>query len=203
MEVAEELSLVLRSDHEQQKALYEDIGSFTDVLLGEYSHLVDVSDDVAKGREFNSPIYVMDGPFQSGMLYRGWERAVHASYAFDVENEARVAWMLDNDTRVEWWCRNQPRRIRISTPAGNYHPDFLVSMRTTDGKLKIVLLEVKGDLFWEAPDGLARIKAAACRNWCEVQSRLSGAKWNLAIALQTDVSRVESLVALEQRFIDQ
>jgi hypothetical protein len=134
------------------------------------------------------------------LRYRGWQLGVHEAYTFDVRPEALTARLIDQAPSIRWRLRNQPRRLKIPTPAGsNYHPDFVAEFEA-EGR-EILLLEAKGDRFWEPADGKERLNAAAAREWCSAQSQATGINWSYAVALESDIEPYESWVALEPHLI--
>lgn len=135
--------------------------------------------------------------FVKGQPYRGWQQAVHEAYSFDSQWEARLAHMLDAADSVEWWLRNFPRRLRVATPIGVTSPDFVMAIE--DGSL--LLVEVKGDVFWEPPDSDARQRAAALQAWTVQHSLVSGTAWSAHTALESDVRTSDSWAQLSLRLV--
>ncbi len=120
----------------------------------------------------------------------GWRRSVHLAVPLDVRPEFSIARILDRDDEVEWWARNDPPRLRIPTPVGNYEPDFVV--RTKDGRMMI--LEVKGANHWKPPDSDPRVKARATDAWCAAASQPPGAEqWLHVVALDADIEQAATL----------
>jgi hypothetical protein len=139
--------------------------------------------------------------FTPGMVVRGfdghtWTHALHPAYSFDSVHELQLAWLVDHSDEVDWWFRNQPRRFRIPTPTGEYSPDFFVRLR--DGSDLIV--EVKGSIYWQAPESDSRIKARAAAAWADAQCALGDRTTSYCVLLDSDVERAESFAeAIERR----
>ena len=108
--------------------------------------------------------------------------------------------MIDSAADISLWARNQPRRLRIPTPAGDYHPDFVAIVVNENENNGTILIEVKGDDFWEPPTSEARLKASAGAKWCKCQ-RDSGHKFTIYVALESDIKRVSSWPELEPHLI--
>jgi hypothetical protein len=207
-EVAGELSRILRRRIRARSAAYAETGvdaklTFTDFTIevevppGEFTKTqLDLSDIQAL-----SP----DSTFRKGFPYKGWRRGCHEAYTFDTSPEAKVAWLIDGNASIQWWCRNQPRRFRVPTPLGNYHPDFLLYLDEFVGIPRVVLLlEVKMDLLWESEEGESRLKASAAREWCRVQTESEAASskprtWLLNTALESMIDASSTWAALEER----
>jgi superfamily II DNA or RNA helicase len=134
--------------------------------------------------------------FVKNQPYRGWggdpwQQAVHAAYAFESSHEAKTAILLDQAAEVDWWWRNDPKALRIPTPAGITSPDVIVRM--TNGQ--ILLLEVKGATFY---DREAELKAYAAHRWALLQSEATGCEWAYRLAYEPEVDRCESWPELEK-----
>jgi hypothetical protein len=149
------------------------------------------------------PIFEDPADFDLEQPYRGWQNGLHEAYKFDSKHEALVAKMLDQASEVEWWVRNQPRRVQIPTPAGAYHPDFVVSLGKSPKTRKsvLLLLEVKGDIYWDGPESVARLKASAATEWCVAQTEVDVCEWDFATALESDIERCESWSQLKPRLL--
>ena len=119
----------------------------------------------------------------------GWSTSVYSSAIFDGKPEFLVARILDRDADVDWWLRNDPPQFRIATPIGGFEPDFLV--KTKAGKM--VVIEVKGGTFWQAPDSDARVKSQSAHEWCEKVSISSAWSWEMIVVLDTDVPSATTL----------
>lgn len=102
--------------------------------------------------------------FNGGKPIGGWKKCLYEEATFDTEEEFRTACILEDDSAVEWWFRNVPFKVTISTPAGGFNPDFVYSRRKATESFR-GLLEVKGDYWWDAPDGEAQIKARSAGSW--------------------------------------
>ena len=135
--------------------------------------------------------FVPDGVYR-GLDGHEWTSSVHPAYAFSSFPEVRMAWLLDHDAAVEWWIRNEPRKLRIQTPPGLFSPDFVVKL--ADGTL--LLLEVKGAMYWAPPDSDARIKAAAATRWVEARNALGDGQWQFGVALDSDLLAAGSFGSL-------
>jgi hypothetical protein len=121
-------------------------------------------------------------------------------YTFDSWQEAKTARLLDR-SGVSWWVRNQPRRFRIETPAGMLNPDFIAQFDELDGTVEVLLLEVKGDIFWQPPDSPARRKAKSAQRWVAQQSALSQVRWTFGIATESVVDAVSSWEELRRGLV--
>jgi Type III restriction enzyme, res subunit len=129
----------------------------------------------------------------------GWSRCVHSAARFDTEQEFRVAEILDRTATVQWWWRNDPPQFRLSTPIGFFEPDFIF-LAEIAGQPRLVILEVKGGIFWNGPDSDPRVKATAALSWCSALngSDHGGPAWEFAVVIDTDVedaNSVEDLLA--------
>jgi restriction endonuclease len=132
-------------------------------------------------------------------LYRGWDRSVHEAYSFDSWHEAKVAFMLDNESSVHWWVRNEPKRLRIPTPLEAFYPDFVARFRLDGGETAILLLEVKGDTFWNGPESEPRLKASAARRWVAAQANVGDDHLLFGVALESVIEQVNTARALLPR----
>ena len=131
----------------------------------------------------------------------GWKRCVHSCAVFDSEGEFHAADLLDKSAAVEWWLRNDPSIFKISTPAGDFEPDFLYSAKRGSSDV-FGILEIKGGIFWNGPDSLARIKSGAARKWVASVNRNSAQKWEYAIALDVDALSANSLEELRRNALE-
>lgn len=207
-EVAGELARILRRRVRARNAAYQETGADTQLTFADFTIEVEVPPG-----EFATPqlqlsdiqAYSPDSTFRQRFPYKGWRRGCHEAYTFDTFPEAKVAWLIDNHAGVCWWVRNQPRRFRVPTPLGNYHPDFLLCLNEFLGIPRVLLLlEVKMDLLWESEDGEARLKASAAREWCRVQTE-AGTKsveplvWMQSTALESMIDDSSTWAALEER----
>jgi superfamily II DNA or RNA helicase len=128
----------------------------------------------------------------------GWQRCVYDLAVFDSSQECKVAQILDRDSAVQWWVRNDPPRVKIATPIGNYEPDFVGCIHTAGGQTLYVMIEVKRSDYWTPVDSDARVKARAANAWCAALHD-AGARpsWEHWVVLDADVSRAESLADLK------
>jgi len=207
-EVANELARILRRRIRARTASYAETGGDAQFAFADFPIEVEVppSEGVKTQLELSDiQVYQSGGPFRQRFPYKGWQRGCHDVYTFDTSPEAKVAWMMDNHAGVQWWVRNQPRRFRVPTPLGNYHPDFLVYLDQFLGHARVLLLlEVKQDLLWESEEGEARLKASAAREWCRVQTQLTAKSveplaWVQATALENVIESSSTWGALEER----
>lgn len=207
-EVAGELSRILRRRVQARSAAYQETGAKAELSFADFTIEAELPPgEFTKAQLELSDIqaYSPDITFRPRYPYKGWRRGCHEVYTFDTSPEAKVAWLIDNHAGVRWWVRNQPRRFRVPTPLGNYHPDFLLYLDEFLGIPRVLLLlEVKMDLLWESEDGEARLKASAAREWCRVQTE-AGAKsveptnWMQSTALQSMIDDSSTWAGLEER----
>ncbi len=207
--VSSEISSVLGDQVRYGDAIYRASGNSSRVVFPKFTCGVEVG--VADNKTAEPIVSLSDLPelrsrseFVPRRPYRGWNLALHEAYHFDSWHEAKVARLLDQAQGVQWWVRNEPRRLTIPTPAGNFSPDFLFCT-AGDGKDRIhdiALMEVKGDLYWDPPNSEPRLKASAASAWCGIQSEgQSKISWRFVLARESDIDAVESWAALEPRLI--
>ena len=155
-EVGEELGRIIVDGAKKRALAYQatarpEIINFSDFKVSIVTSCAE-GDETPKPTIDQVPV-VSKETFIPGMMVAGaerhrWSNSLHPAYSFDSWPEVRVGWLLDHDADVDWWVRNQPRRLRIRTPAGLFFPDFLVMMLSGE----ILLLEVKGSIYW-GPSG--------------------------------------------------
>lgn len=205
-EVGEEIGQIIVDGAKRRSLNYQATGKVLSIDLGPYEIQM-----VSSARPSEAPLaptladvkMATKHDFTPGELYRGvdgheWTQSLHPAYAFDSFPEVQLAWLLDTADSVAWWYRNQPRRLTIQTPAGDYSPDFVAELKS--GALHV--LEAKGGLFWTPPDSEARVKAASAKRWAELQSDLLGRTVKFGVALDTDIEAVSSYDALIERLRD-
>jgi superfamily II DNA or RNA helicase len=205
IEVACAMVLALKASAESEESNYGLTGASSFVTWGPYPITFDVprlpTGEVAKAPEFGEFMTVGERKdFVRQLPYRGWSRGLHKLYTFDSWHEAKTAKLLDR-ADVGWWVRNQPRRFRIETSAGMFNPDLVVALRWDSGGKEILLLEVKGDLFWTPPDSKPRLKARAAQEWVYEQNKASTIKWSFGIVLESVVEQVATWEELRARII--
>jgi hypothetical protein len=129
----------------------------------------------------------------------GWRQCLHEAAAFDGQGEYAVATILDNSAAVEWWLRNDPARVRIPTPVGNFEPDFVYRTNMPQGSV-YGLLEVKGEIFWDGEGSDARIKSEAARRWVAAANGAGSGDgpWEFAVVLDTDATEAGSIEELRR-----
>jgi superfamily II DNA or RNA helicase len=129
--------------------------------------------------------------------HAGWQRCVHEAVPFDVAAELELARILDRDSAINWWVRNDPARLRIATPIGNYEPDF-VFLRRIDRNPQAVLVEAKHGGLWKPPESDARVKARAAEAWCRAVNSIGGTyDWQYWLLLNDDIEDASSVADLE------
>lgn len=195
-EVGEEIGNLIVTGATRRTTEYHGTGSDSTITFGPIE--VPFSRPIASGQPASEPtledIAVADPEsFVPGQYYRGfrgrdWAKSVHAAYSFDSLPEITLADLLDRSDTVEYWVRNQPRRVRIPTPAGLHSPDFIMK----DGEGRLWLVEVKGSFYWNPPDSIDRVKASCAANWAKTQSELSDLEVSYRVALDTTVLRAGS-----------
>ena len=79
--------------------------------------------------------------------------------------------------------------------------DFIAQFSDGEGGVEVLLLEVKGDIFWLPPDSLARRKAKAARKWVAEQQGTPGVHWTYVIATESVVDAVASWEELRERLV--
>lgn len=125
----------------------------------------------------------------------GWRKCVHEAASFESRGEYAAAGVLDVSAVVVWWLRNDPAFLRISTPVGNFEPDF-VYLANYGGVERHGILEIKGGIFWDGEGSEARIKSDAAIRWIEAVNSLGGKKWQYATVLDSDAILAGSLEEL-------
>ena len=201
-EVGEEVAETLVRAAKSERAEYLTTNREHQIDFGDFTLTVEVP-----AADSEAPIEmpaVSPASFIRGWPYDCWQASVHEAYSFDSLPEAQFAILLDQWDRTRWWLRNQPRRLRIPTPAGVYSPDFIAAVVSSSDSTvsSVALFEVKADYMWQPPDGLANLKAAAARKWCEEQSACEGVKWTYHISLESDIDKVVSFAELAPRLIE-
>lgn len=127
---------------------------------------------------------------------QGWTRCVHHAAPFDSEGEFRAACLLDSAETVDWWLRNDPAIFKLPTPAGFFEPDFIYR-RIKDGEARLSILEVKGDIFWDPEDSIARIKSKAACSWVSaIEASAYPEKWSFALVIDQDALSAQTLEGL-------
>lgn len=133
----------------------------------------------------------------------GWRRCAYESAAFDTQPEFDLARILDASAKVVWWHRNDPARLRISTPIGNYEPDFLCSVRREKREMHAIV-EVKQSGLWSPSDSDPRVKARSADAWCDAVNSAEGeVTWEHIVVLDKDVGDAASLEDLKRVAVNQ
>ncbi len=104
-----------------------------------------------------------------------WRRCAYDACSFDSPEEFHVAKLLDQSEEVEWWIRNVREIFNLTTPAGNYSPDFLFLLNVDKEN---ILLEVKGSHLATGYEAKAVLKARAADAWCKTVSEATGETWS-------------------------
>lgn len=65
--------------------------------------------------------------------------------AYDSGKEEEIAKLLDNDEKVKFFCK-LPRWFKVSTPIGEYNPDWAVVVKTEDDQRLYLVRETKSTL---------------------------------------------------------
>jgi hypothetical protein len=197
VEVASALTNVLQKDAMKESVSYIDDGLRRRVEFPEFS----VSVPVEPGSDGLTPMPSLDlvehlphpDTLWPGMVCKGFQRSLHPAYSFDVIPEYRVALALDRSSQIDWWVRNQPRRMRIDTPAGRFFPDFIVFPLPSGAEPPVTwLLEVKGDLYWDPPDSPARVKSRAATEWCRRQPETLPSRWRHGVILESETESCDT-----------
>jgi superfamily II DNA or RNA helicase len=204
-QVGEELGRIIIHGAKRRALAYQSTGRCQPIEFGDFSESV-----VVQGHQGHSMVemgadqipVVSEGSFQPGMLVAGcdganWVHSLHACYVFDSWPEVKVAWLFDHGAEVDWWVRNQPRRLRIRTPAGLFSPDFVALMKTGE----LLILEVKGSIYWEPEESEARTKARSAVLWAKAQTELLGAEISFGVALDSDAISASTLAALREMLL--
>ena len=204
-EVGEELGRIIVDGAKKRALAYQatarpEIINFSDFKVSIVASCAE-GDEPSKPTIDQVPV-VWKETFIPGMMVAGtdrhrWSNSLHPAYSFDSWPEVRVGWLLDHDADVDWWVRNQPRRLRIRTPTGLFSPDFLVMMLSGE----ILLLEVKGSIYWDPPESEPRIKARSATMWATLQSELTGKTISFGLALDSDVVAATSFARLRDRLL--
>jgi len=128
----------------------------------------------------------------------GWKKCVHEAAAFDSQAEYAVACTLDSSANIDWWFRNDPALLRIPTQIGFLEPDFVYKRKTTGTDSLFGVLEVKGDIFWDAEGSDPRVKAAAASNWAQAASTSTETQWEFGVILEQDAKSSTSVEELRK-----
>jgi superfamily II DNA or RNA helicase len=127
-----------------------------------------------------------------------WRKCVHEFSLFDSGPELRLARLLDRSAAVDWWVRNDPARLKIKTPSGDYWPDFLTQV-VFSGMARLVMIGVKGEHLWSDSNSEARIKAASAAAYARAVSEASDTKLEHWLVLAGDLEgcrTVEDVVSV-------
>jgi superfamily II DNA or RNA helicase len=152
--------------------------------------------------EANVPLQYV-GPFDSENVWKsgwtkqthfripikGWEHCVHEAAHFDSKPEFEMAYRLDRMQEVEAWLRNEPGQVIIPTIASNTKPDFVAWL----GDGRVLLLEVKGEYYWEPEQSDSWVRARDLREWLAVAGHHGGDRLAFAILLSAAIDGVETL----------
>jgi hypothetical protein len=123
----------------------------------------------------------------------GWQRCVHEAASFESRGEFKAAQLLDISVEIEWWIRNDPEIFKISTPVGNFEPDFLYRALRA-GRPVMGILEIKGAIFWDGEGSKPRIQADAACEWVNAINKASReTRWEFATVLDQDACDAHSL----------
>jgi hypothetical protein len=151
--------------------------------------VIHVSDDWVAPREAGTFEW---GPAAVRQPIVGWTRCTHKMADFDTRGEFHVATLADR-ANVNWWMRNDPAQLRTPTPIGFYGPDFVIKRSDPDGRL---LLEIKRADLWQAPDSVARVKAATADAYCSEVVSATSENWEQWVVLDPDAKATNSLEEL-------
>jgi superfamily II DNA or RNA helicase len=208
VEVAEEVTGLLLAGARGRTAEYLLENKRSIVEFQEFHVDWDVDPSMAElgGKSIPSDVFgpLIDlGSFEPRRPYTGWQNGLHKAYSFDSAGEAWAAKLMDQAADILWWVRNEPRRLSISTPAGNYHPDFIAKLeeQASSKSTFTLLLEVKGDVYWESPRSVARLKAAAADTWCAEQRRTGVIDIRYGIALESVIEGCSGWPELAPRLL--
>ncbi len=105
-------------------------------------------------------------------LFTGYTKSLYPQVAFDSTSEKDFATIVEKDTTVLKWVRPPDGNLPIVYRGHEYNPDFLVE--TANCKY-IIEIKMAKELF-PAIDKEVEDKAKAAIRWCEVASKVSGAK---------------------------
>ena len=214
IEAGDEIARLVREEARRQAAGYVATAEVDTIVFPEFGTVLELP--LTPGGAHPSitladvPPFDPAGEFRVRYLYGGsaadgtrcWSRGLHPAYAFDSRPEAQAACLLDRSSEVIWWVRNEPRRVRLRTPAGTFSPDFILAIEAAEGQqCAMWLVEVKSDFFWEPQESEPRLKAEAASRWCAVQTEASGTLWQFGVALESDLERVQSWSALLPRLV--
>lgn len=126
----------------------------------------------------------------SGVPISGWQKCVTEAAPFDSAGELSAAKALDRSDTVSWWSRNLPGAFSISTPAGNYSPDFLFAGNFAGGNQ--ILLEIKGEFLAVGDQSEANIKAKAAKTWCAAMTA-QGSPWQYWLVLDREAKTCQTI----------
>jgi hypothetical protein len=151
---------------------------------------------------FTSPLDRPGSVWQKKQHYRmpirGWERSVHEAARFDTAPEYHMACRLDAMFGVTW-MRNDPKQFAVETiarAARLYAPDFVVAVERA-GDLRILLLEVKGEMLWSGPSSDAQVHARDLARWVSTANSIVGTeRFESRVILGGDIDQVHDLADL-------
>jgi type III restriction enzyme len=133
-------------------------------------------------------------------VYRGFEKACHVEYKFDVRPEKDFAYVLEHDKAVIRWLRPAPNQFRIywQHNTRQYRPDFVVE--THDA---IYLAETKQANQIDSPEVIDKKKAAL--KYCEYATQFTrqhgGKPWHYLLIPDNEVSTTSSFERLKTLFL--
>lgn len=116
-----------------------------------------------------------------GLPFGGWKHSVYEAVPFDTGTEYHIAHIIDTADEIKSWCRNLPGILALSTPVGDYLPNFL--LRLAD---KTIFLKVKEDDNFGKKDPEATIKDQAAHSWCTATSEATGTHWEYRFVMDSD-----------------
>lgn len=131
----------------------------------------------------------------AGIPIAGWNKCPHEAVPFDSAGELAAAKALDRSVEVDWWARNLPNSFCLSTPAGNYYPDFLLVWKLENGYN--VLLEIKGEFLAVGEQSEAKLKAKAAQTWCAAMTT-NGIPWQYWLVLDREAQRCQTVEDLKR-----
>lgn len=179
---AEHVAAVLRDAFYHLPRRFRLSGQVTETCFGPYEIELPVG-----ATAIHKPTIKWTPSLHRRRLIGPWRRSVHDANVFDSDPEFQLAKILDQSSSVEWWARNDPVRLKIRTPAGDYWPDFVVRARVNNTPIN-VLIGVKGEHLWDSPEtSEARVKAVSAANFAKTVTEAGGGPLEHWLVLGGDI----------------
>ncbi len=119
-------------------------------------------------------------------MFKGFKKACHSCYKFDVKPEKELATILEDDKSVEKWLRPAHNQFKIfyGSRSSSYEPDFVVQTERT-----IYMVEVKDHDKLTSEDVLEKARAATqyCTTVNEYHKKYGGREWKYLLVPDNQV----------------